>query len=255
MCGVGSSCTASFCFRHLRPRKKKKKMESAWVVNGWRAMFEESGYPEWVVAGVGSFVLHESLYFLFHIPYLISDLIPSHQKYKVQPHKPNDWPLYKRCLKQLFFSHIVIQLPLILVSHPIFELLGIRTEAELIPSWWTIVGSCVLFLIIEDFYFYWIHRYGRFHLNLSSSFFFLAPIHPVAFFALLFRQILALGSHLPLHPQDPSSPRRALRPRRRVRPPGGDHLPRSWHHARPVPLRHPPLHRVGLALPPPLPDR
>jgi methylsterol monooxygenase len=111
------------------------------------------------VAGVGSFVLHESLYFLFHIPYLISDFMPSHQKYKVQPHKPNDWPLYKRCLKQLFFSHIVIQLPLILVSHPIFELLGIRTEAELIPSWWTIVGSCVLFLIIEDFYFYWIHRF------------------------------------------------------------------------------------------------
>jgi sterol desaturase/sphingolipid hydroxylase (fatty acid hydroxylase superfamily) len=134
-------------------------MESEWVVRGWRAMFEESGYPEWVVAGVGSFVLHESLYFLFHLPYLISDLIPSHQKYKVQPTKANDWPLYKRCLKQLFFSHIIIQLPLILASHPIFEFLGIKTEAELIPSWWTIIGSCVLFLIIEDFYFYWIHRY------------------------------------------------------------------------------------------------
>jgi hypothetical protein len=191
-------------------------------------MFEESGYPEWVVAGVGSFVLHESLYFLFHLPYLISDLIPSHQKYKVQPTKANDWPLYKRCLKQLFFSHIIIQLPLILASHPIFEFLGIKTEAELIPSWWTIIGSCVLFLIIEDFYFYWIHRYvvppplspccpssplcSDLHL---TSFIFNSYGHS-SFFALCLRpsQIFALGTHLSPHPQDSPPPRCALWHRR-----------------------------------------
>lgn len=100
----------------------------------------------------------EVLYFMFHVPYALSDLVAAHRGYKLQPHKVNDAGVYGRCLRQLLVNHVLIQLPLILVSHPIFRALGIRTETAGLPSWGTVAVSCVVFLVVEDFYFYWIHR-------------------------------------------------------------------------------------------------
>ncbi len=132
-------------------------METEWVVRNWEALF--SSYDAWIVGGLGSFVLHEFLYFFFYLPWLLADFIPGFQKYKVQPAKTNDWAKQWKCLKLLLFNHFVIELPLIMISHPIFHYLGIRTEANLIPSWYKVLVSCMAFLIIEDFYFYWIHRF------------------------------------------------------------------------------------------------
>src|SRR5689334_5604398 len=98
-------------------------METGWVVDSWRWAFE--GRNEWLAAGLGSFIFHELLYFGFHLPWLVCDFIPAFNKYKLQPTKPNTWPLNWRCLKRLLFNHFFIELPLVLVAHPIFLYLGI----------------------------------------------------------------------------------------------------------------------------------
>eukprot|EP01089_Gocevia_fonbrunei_P022835 TRINITY_DN9388_c0_g1_i1.p1 TRINITY_DN9388_c0_g1~~TRINITY_DN9388_c0_g1_i1.p1 ORF type:complete len:264 (+),score=33.08 TRINITY_DN9388_c0_g1_i1:78-869(+) len=131
-------------------------METAWIVSGWKYMFET--YPEWVVSAVATFLIHEVFYFGAYLPFLLADHLPSLRKYKIQQNKENDFPLQWRCIKRLLFNHIIIELPMIAFSHPIFKIMGMRTEWYLIPSWWKIIPLMFVFFVIEDFYFYWIHR-------------------------------------------------------------------------------------------------
>jgi len=139
--------------------------ESAWVVQGWKYLLET--YPEWVVAGLGTFIIHEACYFLVYIPWLAADFIPFlRNNYKIQPTKDNNWALHWRCLKQLLFLHFVIEFPMVLMAHNLFKYGGMSTDYQKIPSWWTIAWQMFAFLAVEDFYFYWIHRllhYGPFY--------------------------------------------------------------------------------------------
>jgi len=145
-------------------------MESPWLVQAWKSLFES--YPEWVVAGVGTFVVHEVCYFGVYLPFFVSDFIPYlRNHFKIQPTKDNDFALQWRCLKRLLFLHFVIEFPIILLAHHFFRFLGMGTDYSQIPSWWTIAWQMVAFLAIEDFYFYWIHRllhYGPFYKHIHK---------------------------------------------------------------------------------------
>mmetsp|Transcript_34768 Transcript_34768/g.87429 ORF Transcript_34768/g.87429 Transcript_34768/m.87429 type:complete len:274 (-) Transcript_34768:1135-1956(-) len=121
----------------------------------WQQMLQN--YTETQISTVGTFLVHEILYFLVYVPFFVADQIPAFRKYKIQPKVVNTWEIQWRCLKRLIFNHIVIQLPMILISHPILEFFGLRIDAPL-PSFPLIFFKCCLFLIVEDFYFYWIHR-------------------------------------------------------------------------------------------------
>lgn len=139
-------------------------METPWVGECWKYLFET--YPEWLVAGLGTFLVHECCYFAVYLPWLLADFMPSLHKYKIQPLKENTWALQWRCLKKLFFLHFVIEFPMVLLAHHFFRATGMSTDYKLIPSWWTLAWQMVAFLVAEDFYFYWIHRllhYGPFY--------------------------------------------------------------------------------------------
>lgn len=62
-----------------------------------------------------------------------------------------------RCMKRLLFSHFVIQAPMIALTKLFLDLMGMSIAAPL-PSWSTIGAVIFGCIVVEDFYFYWIHR-------------------------------------------------------------------------------------------------
>lgn len=114
-----------------------------------------------------TFAMHELVYFLAYLPYFIADNIAFFRRYRVQPDATSDgskngpdahgsdaqW----RCLSGLLKLHFLVELPLMIVSGPIMEWLGMDTHGPLhsLPSYLAFV---VVSAVLEDFYFYWVHR-------------------------------------------------------------------------------------------------
>jgi len=118
----------------------------------------ERDHP-WTLGPAGVFLLHQLTYFGCYLPYFVSDYVPYLRQFKIQAHKHNDrWSLW-RCFKWLMFLHFVFELPIIVLTHPIFKgyLAAMRTDPPF-PTLWTIAWQIVAFYLMEDFYFYWIHR-------------------------------------------------------------------------------------------------
>eukprot|EP01027_Heterolobosea_sp_BB2_P005124 GEZU01007873.1.p1 GENE.GEZU01007873.1~~GEZU01007873.1.p1 ORF type:complete len:350 (-),score=58.87 GEZU01007873.1:326-1324(-) len=111
-----------------------------------------------IVTTLVTFVLHELAYFGAYLPFFIADCFPSLRKYKIQPNKPATSMMQWNCLKQLFFSHVVIQLPMMIFAYPGFEFLGMKHTLPL-PHWTTVAWKMIVSLFIEDFYHYWGHRF------------------------------------------------------------------------------------------------
>lgn len=43
-------------------------------------------------------------------------------------------------------------------THPFLKILGATCDAQTFPTWTSIAVRMLLFFLIEDFYFYWVHR-------------------------------------------------------------------------------------------------
>ncbi|KAF0693563.1 Aste57867_15428 [Aphanomyces stellatus] len=121
----------------------------------WEHMITNNS--EFMINSIFTFILHEALYFGIWIPYLLLDFIPYFHKYKIQKNKPNNFHDTWSCLKHLIFSHVVIQLPMILGGDYGLRMLGFTSSLPL-PTATTIAWQCFVSFILEDFYFYWIHR-------------------------------------------------------------------------------------------------
>jgi len=122
----------------------------------WKSMIESYSYFQIVTAG--TFVIHECAYFSFWTPYLIMDQIPYFQKFKIQQDKQVSNEKIMKCIKGLIFNHLVIQLPMIMMADFGLSKLGFTLDMPL-PKLHTIAWKCGVMFVIEDFYFYWIHRF------------------------------------------------------------------------------------------------
>jgi len=105
----------------------------------------------------GTLVAHEVFYFAVYLPFLLCDFIPAFQKYKIQPTKNNTWPMIRNCLKKLMITHFGVQTGMMIVFRPIMLKLGLSVSLPL-PTWTELIAVALISLIIEDFYFYWVHR-------------------------------------------------------------------------------------------------
>ncbi|EFA78624.1 C-4 methyl sterol oxidase [Heterostelium album PN500] len=105
----------------------------------------------------GTFFVHQIFYFAAYIPFFLCDFIPAFQKYKLQPTKRNDFKTQLNCLAKIFFTHVFVQLPMIIVFHPAIQMLGFRSRVPL-PSLPNLIFVLAVSFLLEDFYFYWIHR-------------------------------------------------------------------------------------------------
>lgn len=116
-----------------------------------------SQYSEFTLATVFTFIIHETAYFGAFLPWLLLDQIPYFRKYKIQKERPNSGKEMWECFVKLMFNHWVIQAPMILLTHYYLTIMGYSMHAPL-PKLSTMLFKCLLCFIVEDFYFYWIHR-------------------------------------------------------------------------------------------------
>eukprot|EP00898_Chlorokybus_atmophyticus_P007930 jgi/Chlat1/8138/Chrsp75S07600 len=95
-----------------------------------------SPWSEWQLLVLGSFLIHELVFFASGLPYLALDWVdlPWLRRYKIQTRGTTTAQQWK-CVVRLFFYHVAVNLPLMAVSYPILA-----------------------FFVIEDFVFYWGHR-------------------------------------------------------------------------------------------------
>jgi len=105
----------------------------------------------------GTLITHEIFFFASFIPWYICDMIPQLKKYKIQPDKKMTWPILRNCLKKLFITHFLIQWGMMLAFRPLMLKLGLIVSLPL-PSFLEVSLTVVACFLIEDFYFYWVHR-------------------------------------------------------------------------------------------------
>mmetsp|Transcript_10777 Transcript_10777/g.23420 ORF Transcript_10777/g.23420 Transcript_10777/m.23420 type:complete len:353 (-) Transcript_10777:73-1131(-) len=126
-----------------------------WLEEHWDWMLDN--FSEFQISTFITFVLHETMYFSWFLPWLLIDQIPFFKKWKIQQNKVNDGPQMWRCFKTLCFNHTFIQMPMMLLTHAFLKFMGFSMVTPL-PSLTTIAMKLPLFFIVEDFYFYWVHR-------------------------------------------------------------------------------------------------
>lgn len=122
--------------------------------------------PEWLVSALVTFVLHETFYFGAYLPFFLADFVPALRRYKIQRNKDNTWTVQWKCLRWILFLHFCIEFPLMFITHPLLVALGMNISSASFPSVASMAIKVVAFYVIEDFYFYWVHRllhYGDFY--------------------------------------------------------------------------------------------
>ncbi|CAN6981399.1 unnamed protein product [Brassica rapa subsp. trilocularis] len=71
--------------------------------------------------------------------------------------KNNTPAAQEKCITRLLLYHFCVNLPLMMVSYPVFTAMGMRSSFPL-PSWKEVSAQILFYFIIEDFVFYWGHR-------------------------------------------------------------------------------------------------
>jgi len=114
----------------------------------------------YVVIALGTFVVHEVAFLLFNLPYLYFDDNKVFQQYKVHPLSESKVTSDQRwgAFRMLFKEHFMILLPILLVATPVLQWIGFTTSASAWPSLQQFAFQFVVFNVLEDTGFYWIHR-------------------------------------------------------------------------------------------------
>jgi len=111
-----------------------------------------------IATGILSFLLHEGVYFGRFIPWYIISKIPWFQKWKLQESKSISDKEQFRCACVVLALHFTIELPLIMMFHPIAEMIGLETWQLPFPPWRSMVTQIAFCFIIEDAWHYCFHR-------------------------------------------------------------------------------------------------
>ena len=118
-----------------------------------------SNFSEFQITTIVSIFYIFFLYTALSLPwYLIKVFKPAFlYKYKIQQDKEESRQTDWGCIRQLIINHLTI-LPLLVVNFPVLKGMGVSFDLAL-PSWTDMIGRSLIFLVIEDAWFYWIHRW------------------------------------------------------------------------------------------------
>ncbi|KAI9041892.1 sterol desaturase family protein [Aspergillus affinis] len=146
------AATYSQLFEVAKQQHNMSTMESLW----------QAHYAYWdndtLATGIMAFVAHELIYFGRCIPWIIADALPIFfRKYKIQDKKSPSVKDQWTCVKYILAIHFIIELPLIVLFHPMMELCGLSYTLPF-PQLRTIAAQIVTFFLVEDTYHYWLHR-------------------------------------------------------------------------------------------------
>ncbi|KAL2869443.1 sterol desaturase family protein [Aspergillus lucknowensis] len=139
-------------------RVAKQNTSLTWPEQLWWAH-----YTVWdndiLATGIITFLAHELIYFGRCLPWAVADALPSiFHRFRIQDHKPppsasDQWT----CVKYILAIHFVVELPLIVLFHPMMELCGLQYMVPF-PKFSLLAAQIALFFIVEDSYHYWLHR-------------------------------------------------------------------------------------------------
>ncbi|URE12377.1 C-4 methylsterol oxidase [Musa troglodytarum] len=135
--------------RLARPQSMASPLESCWL-------YLIAHFSEFQLATIGSFLIHESAFFLSGFPSIFLERSGLFSKYKIQK-KRNTAEAHKKCISRLILYHVCVNLPVMLISYPAFRYMGLSSSLPL-PNWTVIVSQIIFYFILEDFVFYWGHR-------------------------------------------------------------------------------------------------
>ncbi|RYR65038.1 hypothetical protein Ahy_A03g011035 isoform A [Arachis hypogaea] len=134
-------------------------IESAW-------QYLITHFSDFQLACLGSFFLHESVFFLSGLPFIWLERAGWLTKYKIQA-KINSPSSQGKCIIRLLLYHFGVNLPVMIFSYPVFTYMGMRSSLPL-PSWYfqiefwfdrrVVLAQIIFYFILEDFVFYWGHR-------------------------------------------------------------------------------------------------
>ncbi|KAJ3306529.1 C-4 sterol methyl oxidase [Kappamyces sp. JEL0829] len=118
-----------------------------------------SGSPDYLYLRMGIFLFcfHQVVFFGRFLPYYIADFIPSLQKYKLQPNASISSKVWWQCFRQMILEQMFLHFPLMLNFTKTVTDIGMDLTGPL-PSYAEIVPACLFFLVVEDFFGYWLHR-------------------------------------------------------------------------------------------------
>ncbi|KAJ3278479.1 C-4 sterol methyl oxidase [Borealophlyctis nickersoniae] len=153
--------------------------EPNYLERQWLNLFDGSDYTAIRLALV-LFAWHEFVFFGRFLPYYICDFIPYFRKYKIQDvsfgvvfdgKKDTTPEMYWKCIREVIRGQLTIQLPMIMLFHPVAMWMGMKFLDVPFPSWGTIAASCAFCLVCEDTYHYFAHRllhYGSLYKNIHK---------------------------------------------------------------------------------------
>lgn len=105
-----------------------------------------------------TFAIHEFFFFFFAISYNVIDHWGAFQKSKIQTAvREKDQPKKIYWVITLGFNHLFLQLPGLYGIYFPYKTAGIQFSGPL-PSYSTILLQMIVYVILDDFLFYWTHR-------------------------------------------------------------------------------------------------
>ncbi|KAF3553294.1 hypothetical protein F2Q69_00016919 [Brassica cretica] len=131
-------------------------------MNGSSLNYLVSNFSDFQLACIGSFIVHETVFFLSGLPYILLERTGLLSNYKIQVLPPlltkrNTPEAQGKCIAWLLFYHSCVNFPLMMFSYRVFKFMGMQSSFPL-PSWKVVSAQILFFFIIEDFVFYWGHR-------------------------------------------------------------------------------------------------
>lgn len=124
-----------------------------------------------LATGLLFFVIHELAYFGRCVPWMIIDMIPFFNRWKIQPDKIPSAKEQWECFKAVLKSHFLVEALPIWLFHPLCSSLKISVDVPF-PALKTMIVQILLFFICEDFWHYVAHRlfhYGWFYKNIHKQ--------------------------------------------------------------------------------------
>jgi len=121
----------------------------------WRYAFKNYS-PFWILT-LGTFSLHLLFYFGIYSVYFVAEHVPAFQKYKIQKDKTLSTKMKLKWCLYVVAGDLIPQLPMMCFVEPVLVLMGSRFDPPF-PSWGNTAMLMIIFLFIEDTWFYWVHR-------------------------------------------------------------------------------------------------
>lgn len=125
-------------------------LETVWVY-----LFDNYS-PYWILT-LGTFILHAVFYFGIYGFYYIAENLPAMQKYKIQKDKYNSPEVRWHCFIEIIKGDFFPQLGMMMFVYPVVSFMGAKLDLPL-PDWKSTLMLVFIFFVIEDAWFYWVHR-------------------------------------------------------------------------------------------------